>query len=97
MSPARGQQIGQRLTFEGAEVRFARLPEDRRDVAALGFLDPLVDVFEAPVETSGERAAHGRLAGAHEAHEVELVGLHARRPSSAAKKPGKDTAATSAP
>ena len=97
-TPRAGQQVDQRLALERAEVGLARLPEDAwRCRAARSRSMPRVDVLEAPVEAPGQRPAHRGLAGAHEPHQVDLVGLHARSLSSVSKKPGNDTAATSAP
>ena len=51
-------------------------------------LDARVDVLDPPVEPLAERARHRGLAGAHEADQVDLVGLHARSRSSVVEEPG---------
>ena len=67
------------VAFEGAEGGFAGLGENLGDGAALGALDFVVAVEHRETGFLGEGAADGGLAGAHEAHEVEVDvgGLHA--------------------
>ena len=99
------QQPDERFALAGAEIRLALVAKDGRDVVALGALDARVDILDLPVEALAERAGDARLAGAHEPHEVDLVGFHARDSlrwrrasrSRSSKKLGYDTATASAP
>ena len=71
-----GQEQLQDLALDGAEVRLAVPREDVGDRPPLARFDQLVDVLRAPAEPRRERARDGRLAGGHEAHQVDLVDRH---------------------
>ena len=71
----------------GAELRPVADGEISK-FAALAPLDPLVDVLDPPVEPLRQGPGDGALASAHEPHQVDLVGGHARRRSRSVKKPG---------
>ena len=73
------------------------MDEDRGDAAAFARLNPLVDVLSSPPDPLAQRRRNRGLASAHEPHEVELVGPHARSDSSTEKNSGYDTAAAPAP
>ena len=51
-------------------------------------LDALVDIFHPPAGALAQGPGHRRLARAHEADKIQLVGLHARRDSSTEKNSG---------
>ena len=72
-----------------ARAKFDRTPLPR--------LDQLVDVFRAPAESTGQRTRHRRLASGHEADQINFVGRHRVRRSSASKNPGYDTSTDDAP
>ena len=63
--------------LDGAEVRLAVLREDLGDRLALALLDQLVDVAARQPRRRASARATVRLAGGHEADQVDLVGLHA--------------------
>ncbi len=55
------------------------LPEDVRNRSALQPLDGLVEILDSPVEPARQRPCHGRLAGAHEPDQIDLVRPHVDR------------------
>lgn len=77
--------------FPEAKGGFAFIREEGGDAAASIGDDQLVGVDKLEPELSGEPAADGRFAGAHEADEDEIVGLSAmrrmRRNHGAGKRP----------
>jgi hypothetical protein len=54
----------------------------------LARLDLVIDILEAPPHTAAECPCHAGLARAHEANQIQLVGLHARSDSSTVKNSG---------
>ena len=64
------------------------LGEDLRDAPPLAPFDAVIDVLDAPADAPAERARHAGLAGAHESHQIQLIGLHARSDSSTEKNSG---------
>jgi len=94
---ARVQLILEHGALDRPEVRLAAPREDVRDRHMLARFDHFVDVRRAPVEPRRQRARDGRLAGRHEAHEIDLVRLHAISRSSVSKKSGYEIATASAP
>jgi len=85
---ALGQQLLQDGALDVAEVRFTLAGEDLGDAPALPPLNTVIDVLNTPADTPAERTRHAGLAGTHETHQVQLVGLHARRDSSTEKNSG---------
>ena len=58
------------------------------DGLPLALLDHFVDVDRLPSKAPGQRSCDGRLAGRHEADEIDLVGGHPTSRPSVSKKPG---------
>ena len=85
---AQREQPAEDFALGRPEVRLSARGEDVGHRAALARLDQLVDVLDAPSQAPAQRAGDGGLARAHEAHEEELVGLHAVSDPSTSKKPG---------
>ena len=66
----------ERLGLELAEARLAVLAEDLGDRLPLARDDHVVRLDEAAAETAREQPPDGRLPGAHEAHEDNVVRRH---------------------
>ena len=94
--------------LDSPEIRLPMASEDLRHRKALTLLDQFVDIHVPPVEASCQRARHTRLAGGHEADEIDFVGSHtcpnapslsddATKRSSVSKNPGYETSTAFAP
>ncbi len=75
----RVKDAGDGFGFEAAEVFFAVMGEDAGDREAVLRGDEGVDVEKGPVQACREEAAHGGLAGAHEAGEDDTTGQRSGR------------------
>ena len=82
------QQLLQHAALDAAEIRFALRGEDLRHALVLARLDAVIHILDAPSHPAAERTRHACFPRTHEAHQIQLIGLHARSDSSTVKNSG---------